>query len=157
MVCQVHLNNNSLANAAVQRLLECWMLWRLQVSSNFGINIIETYSITILLVFRVCFGMRQYGRHTFGKKFFVMTKLNFMKHLVLTNSFLKCWQHICLTSETTLGGRLETLLQPAELNGRTCHGHTEAMVCFGLTEMDRILWSYSHREYHLLRRYLLNK
>lgn len=51
MVCQVHLNNNSLANAAVQRLLECWMLWRLQVSSNFGINIIETYSITILLVF----------------------------------------------------------------------------------------------------------
>lgn len=58
MVCEVHLNNNGLADAAVQKLLECWMLWRLQVSSNFGINIIDTYSITNLLVFRVCFGMR---------------------------------------------------------------------------------------------------
>lgn len=157
MVCEVHLNNNGLADAAVQRFLECWMLWRLHVSSNLGINIIDAHPIITPLVFRVCFGMRQYGRHTFRKKFSVLTKLIFMKHLILTNSFQKCWQHICSTSETTLGGQLETLLQPADLNGGTCHRHTEAMTCFGLTEVDRILWSYSQRESHLLGRYLLNK
>ena len=84
-----YLNNNGLADAAVQRFLECWC-YDVSMFPVTGINIIDTHPIITSLVFRVCFWMRQYGRHTFGKKFFVLTKLIFMKHLVLTNSLQKC-------------------------------------------------------------------
>lgn len=66
------------------------------------------------VVFKDCFGMRQCGGHTFGVELFVLTKHRFMKYLIFINAFQNCGQHIWETSETTLGGVLETVLQPAD-------------------------------------------